>query len=76
MLALIARGKGDVAIASELGVSVSTVRTYLTRLYRDNGLANRAEAVAAWAAAGDAQFDGTAHAASRTTNGSRTLFIE
>jgi DNA-binding CsgD family transcriptional regulator len=36
------------AIALELGISVTTVRTYLTRLYRDNGFGNRTEAVAAW----------------------------
>jgi DNA-binding NarL/FixJ family response regulator len=48
VLTLVAKGKKDAAIALELGLSVSTVRTYLTRLYRDNGLTNRAEAVAAW----------------------------
>lgn len=49
VLALVARGKKDAFIAAELGLSITTIRTYLTRLYRDNGLANRAEAVAAWA---------------------------
>ncbi len=48
VLALLARGKKDVAIAVELGLSVATVRTYLTRLYRDNGFSNRTEAVAVW----------------------------
>ena len=48
ILVLLARGKKDVAIARELGLSVATVRTYLTRLYRDNGFSNRTEAVAAW----------------------------
>lgn len=48
VLDLVAQGKKDAAIALELGVSVATVRTYLTRLYRDNRLSNRAEAVAAW----------------------------
>lgn len=43
-----ARGKKDTAIATELGIAVATVRTYLTRLYRDNGFSNRAEAVAVW----------------------------
>jgi DNA-binding NarL/FixJ family response regulator len=46
----VARGKKDAAIASELGVSIATVRTYLSRLYRDNGLSNRAQAVALWIA--------------------------
>jgi DNA-binding NarL/FixJ family response regulator len=50
VLALVARGKKDAAIASELGVSIATVRTYLSRLYRDNGLSNRAQAVALWMA--------------------------
>jgi DNA-binding CsgD family transcriptional regulator len=48
ILGLMARGQSDVQIALELGISVATVRTYLTRLYRDNGFHNRVEAVAEW----------------------------
>jgi DNA-binding CsgD family transcriptional regulator len=35
-------------IASDLGIAVSTVRTHLERFYRENGLRNKSEAVAAW----------------------------
>jgi DNA-binding CsgD family transcriptional regulator len=42
------RGLTDKEIAANLGLSVSTVRTYLERFYRVNGLRNKAEAVAAW----------------------------
>ena len=48
ILALMARGKSDIQIALALGISAATVRTYLVRLYRDNGFHNRAEAVAEW----------------------------
>jgi len=48
VLALIARGHTDLQIGRDLGISVTTVRTYLVRLYRDNGFCNRTEAVAAW----------------------------
>src|SRR5438105_635743 len=46
---LVAAGLGDKQIARELGVSPHTVRTHLQRLYRQNGVSNRAEAAAAWA---------------------------
>jgi DNA-binding CsgD family transcriptional regulator len=48
ILFLLAQGQTDRQIALSLGISVATVRTYLTRLYRDNGFHNRAEAVAGW----------------------------
>lgn len=48
VLSLIARGRTDLQIGRDLGISVTTVRTYLVRLYRDNGFCNRTEAVAAW----------------------------
>jgi DNA-binding NarL/FixJ family response regulator len=48
ILSLLVLGRADKAIAQELDISVATVRTYLTRLYRDNGFENRTEAVAAW----------------------------
>lgn len=48
LLALISVGQQDAQIALELGISVTTVRTYLTRLYRDNGFRNRAEAATVW----------------------------
>ena len=38
----------DKEIAVDLGVAVSTVRTHLERFYRENGLRNKTEAVAAW----------------------------
>lgn len=50
VLVLLANGFTDCQIASELGISVSTVRTHLDRLYRDNGCGNRTEAVVAWLA--------------------------
>lgn len=43
-----ARGRSDKEIAVALGISVHTVRTHLTRLYRAEGFSNRAEAIAAW----------------------------
>jgi DNA-binding CsgD family transcriptional regulator len=35
-------------VAHQLGVSLATVRTHLERLYRSNGLKNKAEAIALW----------------------------
>ncbi len=48
VLSLLASGHTDIEIAMHLGISVTTVRTYLTRLYRDNGFGNRTEAAIAW----------------------------
>ena len=48
ILELAARGRSDKQIAGDLGVSVHTVRSHLRRLYETLGLANRAEAVAAF----------------------------
>ncbi len=48
ILELASRGRSDKQIAGELGVSVHTVRSHLRRLYETLGLANRAEAVAAF----------------------------
>jgi DNA-binding CsgD family transcriptional regulator len=44
----VALGLIDKEIASRLGVSVSTVRTHLQRLYREIGVHSRARAVATW----------------------------
>jgi DNA-binding CsgD family transcriptional regulator len=48
ILALASRGMTDKEIAAQLGLSVHTVRTHLGRVYRENKLHNKAEAVAAW----------------------------
>jgi DNA-binding NarL/FixJ family response regulator len=45
IIRLIANGQSDKEIAKRLGISVTTVRTHLQRLYRDCSLRNRAEAV-------------------------------
>lgn len=49
ILALIGEGRSDKEIGSFLGLSTATVKTYLSRLYRDNGLRNRAHAAAVFA---------------------------
>ena len=41
-------GESDAEIAAALGISITTVRTYLVRLYRDNGYSNRTQAVVAY----------------------------
>jgi DNA-binding NarL/FixJ family response regulator len=46
IVALVALGLVDKEIAGRLGVSVSTVRTHLQRLYRKMGVHSRARAVA------------------------------
>lgn len=48
ILDLALRGRTDKEIAAGLGVAVSTIRSHLERFYRDNGLRNKSEAVAAW----------------------------
>lgn len=48
ILDLAVRGLTDKEIAVDLGVAVSTIRTHLERFYRQNGLRNKSEAVAAW----------------------------
>lgn len=48
VLSLLAAGLKDAQIGRELGISTATVRTYLMRLYRDNGFENRTEAAVAW----------------------------
>jgi DNA-binding CsgD family transcriptional regulator len=48
ILELAVRGLTDKEIATELGVSVSTIRTHLERFYRENGLRNKSQAVGAW----------------------------
>ncbi len=50
ILELASRGQSDKEIAIAIGLSVHTVRTHLQRLYRAEGIANRAEAVAVWLA--------------------------
>ncbi|TME14944.1 MAG: hypothetical protein E6I70_14540 [Chloroflexi bacterium] len=47
---LAARGQSDKEIGAALGLSTHTVRSHFQRLYRAQGLSNRAEAVAAWLA--------------------------
>ena len=49
ILELVAAGKTDKRIALELQISQHTVRSYLDRLFRRNGLPNRAAAAVAWA---------------------------
>ncbi len=51
ILALIIQGQSDKEIATRLGLSISTVKTYLGRVYRQHGFRNRAEAAAACAIA-------------------------
>lgn len=48
VLRLVAEGHSDKQIAAELGLSLTTVKTHLCRIYRHNGFRNRAEAAAAW----------------------------
>jgi len=48
ILDLAVRGLTDKEVASDLGIAVSTIRTHLERFYRENGLRNKSEAVAAW----------------------------
>jgi DNA-binding NarL/FixJ family response regulator len=48
IVSLVAGGLGDKEIALRLGVSVSTVRTHLQRLYREIGVHSRSKAVATW----------------------------
>ena len=48
IVSLVAEGEGDKEIARRLGVSVSTVRTHLQRLYREMGVHSRSRAVATW----------------------------
>ncbi len=48
ILELLMEGRTDPEMAMTLGISKATVRTHLIRLYRDNGVANRTEAVAVW----------------------------
>jgi DNA-binding CsgD family transcriptional regulator len=48
VLSHLARGLTDSEIALQLGIKVPTVRTYLARLYKDNGFGNRTEAAVAW----------------------------
>ncbi len=46
ILSLIGDGLSDKEIAAELGITTRTVRTHLERLFRENELHSRAEAVA------------------------------
>ena len=48
MLELLAQGKGNDAIASELGIATQTVRNYISTLYDKLGVHSRAEAIV-WA---------------------------
>ncbi len=48
ILALIASGFSDRQIGKRLGVSPRTIESHLQRLYQQNGIHKRAEAVAAW----------------------------
>jgi DNA-binding NarL/FixJ family response regulator len=51
IVSLIASGHSDKQIALHLQVSQRTVRTQLERLYANNGLHSRAQAVLIWALA-------------------------
>jgi DNA-binding NarL/FixJ family response regulator len=44
ILKLVAEGRSDKQIAASLRLSITTVRTYLRRLYQDQQLSGRAEA--------------------------------
>jgi len=48
ILSLIARDFSDKEIAVTLAISLHTLRTHLSRLYRRHGLHSRAAAVAIW----------------------------
>jgi DNA-binding CsgD family transcriptional regulator len=48
ILYLIAGDFSDKEIALTLGISLHTLRTHLTRLYRKHGVHSRAAAVATW----------------------------
>ena len=48
ILALVAEGLSDKEIARNLGLSAATVKTYLNRVYRTNGLRNRTQAAATY----------------------------
>jgi len=47
VLALVAMGWSDKEIARSLGLSVTTIKTHLSRMYRHHGFRNRAQAAAA-----------------------------
>lgn len=49
IIRLVAAGFSDKEIATQLQLSVATVKTYLSRAYRYNGFKNRAAAAAAYA---------------------------
>ncbi len=50
VLALLAQGKSNKAIATELGLSPGTVKVHMTRIFKSLGVSNRTEAVIASAA--------------------------
>jgi len=50
ILQLIRSGLSDKEVAGKLGVSHSTIRTHLKRVYRQHHVHSRAEAVADWLA--------------------------
>ncbi|TMD13160.1 MAG: response regulator transcription factor [Chloroflexi bacterium] len=53
ILELIGSGLSDKEVGHKLGVSQSTIRTHLKRLYRQHGVHSRAEAVVEWFAEKD-----------------------
>ena len=50
ILSLIALGLTDKEIARRLGISLSTVKTHLRRMYEKHGFHSRGEALAKWLA--------------------------
>ena len=50
VLALLAEGKSNKAIATELGLSPGTVKVHMTRIFKSLNVSNRTEAVIASAA--------------------------
>jgi DNA-binding CsgD family transcriptional regulator/uncharacterized protein YkwD len=66
ILELAAQGLSDKEIARRLSLSTHTVRTHLKRLYRDQQLSNRAEAVANWVTEQHEQITDQATAAPAT----------
>ena len=48
ILVLVASGRSDKDVARELNISVHTVHTYMSRIFRRNAFHTRTQAVAAW----------------------------
>jgi DNA-binding NarL/FixJ family response regulator len=60
MLSALARGRTNAELASELGISINTVKFHLRNLYEKLGLSNRSQAIAFYYAQGSAFPSGEA----------------